>query len=328
MSDIFKLARHLIWHDYLDYLTDTMSRWLPSLNALRAFETVSRHLNYRRAADELHVTPAAVKQLVRKLEDALGKPLLEKRGRGLVLTATGEAAGRELSQAFGQIAETVDRIRTTDRGVRLIISVDPSFAAAWLVPRLQDFRVANPAVEVLVDSSMQVVDLRRGAADIAIRFGVPADKDLIAHRLFDEELCALCSPSLAKEDPGIRELDDLARVTLLRWDLSLFRWAATTKKWNDWRYWLDRVGAGHIDPCDELQFTDYNLMVQAAVAGQGVILGSRPVLRSLVEAGLLVDPIPESAVTDIGYDLVTTDKALARAEVARFLDWIVEEARA
>ena len=163
---------------------------------------------------------------------------------------------------------------------------------------------------------------------MAIRFGVQADDDLVAHRLFDEELCAFCSPSLANGSPGISRLEDLEKVTLLRWDLTLFEWASTTRKWNDWRYWLAFVGAGHIDPGEGLQFNDYNLMVQAAIAGQGVILGSRPVLGGLVEAGLLVDPIPESAVTDIGYDLVTTDKALARAEVASFLHWIVAKAEA
>lgn len=303
-----------------------MSDWLPSLNALRAFETVSRHLNYRQAADELHVSPAAVKQLVRKLEDGLGKSLLEKRGRGLVLTATGEAASRELTKAFSQITDTVEKIRMVDQGSRLMISVDPSFAAAWLVPRLQDFRVKNPAIDVLIDSSMQIVDLQRGAADIAIRFGVQTDENLVTQRLFDEELCAFCSPSLANGSPGISRLEDLEKVTLLRWDLSQFEWARTTRKWCDWKYWLACVGADHINPGDGLQFNDYNLMVQAAIAGQGVILGSRPVLRSLVEANLLVNPVTESAVTDIGYDLVTTDKALARAEVTSFLDWIVEKA--
>lgn len=305
-----------------------MDRWLPSLNALRAFETVSRHLNYRRAADELSVSPAAVKQLVRKLEDALGKTLLEKRGRGLVLTAAGEAAGRELGVAFGQITETVERIRVAGQGARLVVSVDPSFAAAWLVPRLQDFRAVTPAVDVLIDSSMQIADLRRGAADIAIRFGVAADEDLVTHRLFDEELCAYCSPALANARPGIRALEDLETAPLLRWDLTQFEWASATKKWNDWKHWLACVGAGDIDPGEGLQFNDYNLMVQAAIAGQGVILGSKPVLGSLVEAGLLVAPVPESAVTDIGYDLVTTDKALARAEVAAFLEWIVGESTA
>jgi LysR family glycine cleavage system transcriptional activator len=303
-----------------------MSDWLPSLNALRAFETVSRHLNYRRAADELHVSPAAVKQLVRKLEDALGKPLLEKRGRGLVLTATGDAASRDLIRAFRQIISTVEKIRKTEQGARLIISVDPSFAAAWLVPRLQDFRVRNPAIEVLIDSSMEVVDLQRGAADIAIRFGVPPDGNLVTRRLFDEEICVFCSPSLAEGPPGISRLEDLANVTLLRWDLSQFEWARVTREWIDWGHWLAHVGADGIHPSDELQFNDYNLMVQAAIAGQGVILGSKPVLKNLVEANLLVDPIPESAIPKIGYDLVASESALAREEVASFLDWIIEKA--
>jgi LysR family glycine cleavage system transcriptional activator len=123
-------------------------------------------------------------------------------------------------------------------------------------------------------------------------------------------------------------VEDLERVTLLRWDLSQFAWAQATRKWSDWTYWLAQVGAEHVTPGEGLQFSDYNLAVQAAIAGQGVLLGSRPVLRRLVEANLLVSPLPESAVTDIGYDLVTTDQALARAEVARFLDWVLEQASA
>ena len=104
-----------------------------------------------------------------------------------MLTATGEAASRDLTKAFRQIITTVDKVRKMEQGVRLIISVDPSFAAAWLVPRLQDFRIKNPTIEVLIDSSMEVVDLQRGAADIAIRFGVPPDESLVTRRLFDEE---------------------------------------------------------------------------------------------------------------------------------------------
>lgn len=303
-----------------------MSDWLPSLNALRAFETVSRHLNYRQAADELHVSPAAVKQLVYKLEASLGMSLLEKRGRSLVLTPAGDVASRDLIRAFGQITDTVEKIRLMDQGSRLVISVEPSFAAAWLVPRLQDFRVKKPAIDVLIHSSMQVVDLRRGVADIAIRFGVQADADLVTHRLFDEELCVFCSPTLANGNPGVGRLEDLHKVTLLRWDLSQFERVSTTRKWYDWNYWLAQVGANHINVGEGLQFDDYNLMVQAAISGQGVILGSKPILQSLVKANLLVSPVPESAITDIGYDLVTTDKALAKAEVTSFLNWIVEKA--
>ena len=304
-----------------------MSDWLPSLNALRAFETVSRHLNYRLAAEELGVTPAAVKQLVGKLEDTLGIPLVERSGRGLTLTSAGEAGRDGLSVAFSQIQNAVENMKTTDGRRRLIVSVEPSFATAWLVPRLESFRAGNAEIDVLIDSSLHIVDLDRGAADIAIRFGNAPGGALVAHRLFDEELCAFCSPALKEGRPGPMKLEDLETLTLLHWDLSQMDWASATRKWMGWTQWLERVGAGQVTQGEGVRFRDYNLAVQAAIAGQGVILGSLPVLCGLVEAGLLVVAFPERVVTDIGYDLVTTDTALARHEVARFVDWILEEAR-
>ena len=304
-----------------------MSHWLPSLNALRAFEAVSRHLNYRKAAEELCVSSGAVKQLVNKLEEAIGEPLLEKQGRGMVLTKTG-AAGRDgLTVAFRQIVDTVERMRGMSADARLIVSTTPSFAASWLVPRLEDFKAKNPGVEVLIDSKPQIVDLHAGAADVAIRFGVKDHGDLIVHRVFDEELCAFCSPVLAKGPPKISKLEDLENVTLLRWDLTQFEWASNTRKWNYWKHWLDQVGASHLDPADGPRFSDYNLAVQTAIGGQGFIIGSTPVLRDLVEANLLINPFSEKAPTDIGYDLATTDTAMLKPGVPIFIDWVLEEAR-
>ena len=290
-----------------------MKNWLPSLNALRAFETVSRHLNYRQAADELHVTPAAVKQLVAKLEDTLGTPLLERRGRHLVLTPAGAFVSGDLSKAFRQINESVEKVRVMAGRQRLIVAVDPSFASAWLVPRLEVFRGKNADIDVLIHSSTQIVDLDRSDSDIAIRFGVPFDDNLVTHRLFDERICAFCSPLIAKGPPAINRLEDLERVTLLCWDLSQFEWASNTRKWNSWKHWLAQVGGKHISLDNGLRFNDYNLAVQAAITGQGMVLGSWPILQSLVEANLLVNPFPAMAITDIGYDLVTTEKALERA---------------
>lgn len=305
-----------------------MTDWLPSLNALRAFEAASRHLNYRLAAEELSVSPAAVKQLVAKLEQAVGAPLLRRKGRGLALTAAGEAGRSDLFQAFAQIAGAVGKMRAGNRRRRLIVSVEPSFATAWLVPRLDRFRQANPDVDVLIDSSLQIVDLAGGRADIAVRFGGQRDPRLVTHRLFDEQLCALCSPTLAAEGAGLARLEDLERVTLLHWDLSQAQWAASTRRWMEWTRWLAHAGAGHVVPGEGLRFTDYNLAVQAAIAGQGVVLASWPILRDLIEAKLLVSPFAERVDTDIGYDLVTTERALARGEVRSFLDWIVAEAEA
>ena len=303
-----------------------MTSPLPSLNALRAFESAARHLNYRRASEELHVSPGAVKQLVAKLEEALGQRLLVRHGRSLALTPAGAAGLRQLSPAFAEIAAAVEAMRPGTRR-RLILSVEPSFATAWLVPRLEEFRRAQPGIDVLVDTSLQLVDLERGDADVAIRFWKGGDPDLLAHRLVAEELSAYCSPALVQGKNAITRLEDLERVTLLHWDLAGLPWAGGTRRWVGWAPWLHRLGAGHIRPGEGLRFSDYNLAIQAAIAGQGVMLGSLPLFRDLVDAGLLVRPFAESVATDLGYDLVTTARAAARPEVAAFSDWITAIAR-
>jgi LysR family glycine cleavage system transcriptional activator len=304
-----------------------MMTWMPSLNALRAFEATARHLSYRRAAEELHVSPAAVKQLVAKLEHAMGTPLLVRDGRGLALTQAGVEGSQRLAPAFREIAGAVEAMRVTEQRRRLILSVEPSFATAWLVPRLDDFRRRHPEVDVLVDSSLHLVDIERGAADLAIRFWNGSDDGLVMNRLFDEELCAFCSPALVEGADAINSLEDLERTTLLHWDLSAMPWAHATRMWMGWTPWLARVGAEHIKTGEGLRFSDYNMAVQAAIAGQGVILGSGPVFRDLVASGLLVSPIREKVVTDIGYDLLASERSLGREEVRSFRDWIIETAQ-
>ncbi len=304
-----------------------MSSWLPSLNALRAFEATARHRSYKKAADELAVTPAAVKQLVTKLENSFGEPLLSFQGRRMELTHIGVQAHDDLTSAFRQISFAVQRIRDTCENDRLIVSVEPSIASAWLVPRLQNFRSLHPDIEILVDSSMTIVDLKDSAANVAVRFGVQDHGDLVAHRLFDEHLSALCSPKLVTGPPPITHLADLQNVTLLRWDLSEYHWASTTTKWNFWHTWLEAVGAYDAKPGAGISYTDYNQAVQAAVAGQGFILGSKPILESYLDNGLLIDPFGISAHPGIGYDVVTTKQGLERPKVKKFVDWMLQEAQ-
>jgi LysR family glycine cleavage system transcriptional activator len=302
-----------------------MSDWLPSLNALRAFEAVSRHLSYRDAAEELHVTPAAVKQLVRKLEEALGAPLVRRRGRGIALTSAGVAGLADLHDGFNRIASSVEKMRRVERRELLTVSVEPSFAAAWLVPRLDAFKEKYPDIDVLIDASLRIVDLEREAADVGIRYGAKVEKDQIVHRLFDDETLAVCSPALAEGPPRLKELSDLAKVTLIHMAFTEMTRMPATMHWFDWRTWLAEVGAGGIEPGRALRFNDYNLALQAAVAGQGVVLGSWPIVRDAIEAKLLVPPFKERARTDVGYDLVTTRDAMDRREVAAFADWVLGE---
>jgi LysR family glycine cleavage system transcriptional activator len=304
-----------------------MADWLPSLNALRAFEAVCRHLNYAHAAEELRVTPAAVKQLVQKLEDALGTPLVKRRGRGLELTREGRAGVEGLSRGFAQISKAVGRMRPQDRRQRLIVSAEPSFATTWLVPRLSRFRQAHEEIDVLIDSSLRIVDLERGEADVAIRFGAAPDRRLITRRLFDERICALCSPSLVSGPPRLHKLDDLRHATLLHWDTSDLTWAVSTRDWMDWQSWLAKAGAAEFELQRQIVFGDYNLALQAAIAGQGLVLGSYPILRDIIDAKLLVDPFDVMLDTSIGYDVVMTEEACERPQVRSFADWIASESR-
>jgi LysR family glycine cleavage system transcriptional activator len=304
-----------------------MANWLPSLNALRAFEATARHGSYKKAADELAVTPAAVKQLVAKLEEAMGEPLLNFHGRQMELSKIGAQGYSDLSSAFQQISAAVQRMRDSCESDYLVVTVEPSIASAWLVPRLQSFKKLHPEIDILVDSSMKIVDLERGAADIGIRYGVEENANLITERLFHESMSAFCSPGLAAGPPAITRLEDLQNAPLLRWDVSGYEWARTTLKWNFWHNWLSAVGASHVTPGSGIKYTDYNQAVQAAVAGQGFLLGSQPILSGFIDSGLLLDPFNIAARPAIGYDLVTTRLGYNRPKVRKFLDWIVEEAK-
>jgi len=304
-----------------------MTDWLPSLNALRAFEAVARHLGYPAAAEELRVSPAAVKQLVRKLEETLGHTLVARKGRGLALTRNGLAGQEDLRAAMNHLAASVRKMRQRSDEKRLIISAEASFATAWLVPKLEKFRRQNPGVDVLVDSSQQIVDLAYSDVDVAIRYGVKADGTQVTIRLFDDQVFPACSPALAAGPPRLTRLNDLASAPLIHWDMSQMIWARETKKWFSWNGWLQQIGAADIQTSEGLYFSDYGLAVQAAIAGQGVVLASWPILRDAFDANLLVGPFSERISTDIGYDLVTTEQAQSRPEVAAFIEWMVETAQ-
>lgn len=305
-----------------------MSEWLPSLNALRAFEAVARHLSYRDAAVELAVTPAAVKQLVAKLEDALGARLVVRQGRGLALTDAAQAGQGDLSLAIRHIEDAVRRMRAPADPTRVIVTVEASFATTWLVPRLEAFRSLHPGISVLIDSSQQIVDLARSDVDIAIRYGVAAKDGRPQQRLFDDLVFPACSPSLAAGPPALTSLDQLADAPLIHWDMSALPWANETRRWFNWSEWARLTGVEGIDPTKGLRFSDYGLAVQAATSGQGVVLASWPILRDPFDAGLLVRPFADSArSTGIGYDLLLSDAGELRPEAQAFADWVVDVAR-
>lgn len=303
-----------------------MNNWLPSLNSLRAFEVTARKKSFRKAAEELGVTTAAVKQLVEKLEKAIGEKLFLGRGQNLKITSIGEVGLDELSISFKQIERTVDRMRSFNNKNKLVITCEPSFASAWLVPKLNKFKKLNPNVEVFIDSSPKIVSLTDGSVDLAIRFGVnDHTQGFFVERLYDEHLAAYCSPSLI-DDLNIHEFKQIENIPLLRWDTSQFNWSNNTRKWMDWEHWIKQTQYN-----DNLKlnfgprFTDYNLVLQCAIAGQGLILGSTPVLNSLIQEKLIVDPFQLSVKTNLGYDIVVSKDSYSKSETMLFIEWLLQE---
>ncbi|MEM6481757.1 MAG: LysR substrate-binding domain-containing protein [Pseudomonadota bacterium] len=301
---------------------------LPSLNALRAFEATARHLSFTRAARELHVTPAAVKQLVSKLEASLGHALILRQGQALVLTDAGRRGQARLSDGLRLMAEAVEAMRPVPARHRLTVSVDPFFAATWLVPRLTRFRDLHPESDVLIDSTMEIRDLQSGDADIAIRYGVAPEKGLRHTRLFEDGITPVFSPRLVNDPPRIKKIEDLRDATLLHWDLSSTPWAVATAYWFSFETWFATSGLDPPTGTHSLHFSDYNLAIQASIAGQGIVLGSWPIIRAAMDAGLLIAPFGSPINTDIGYDVVVTEIIQREPAIRDFCNWLVEEARA
>lgn len=302
-----------------------MTDWMPSLNALRAFETVARHLSYSAAADELRVTPGAVKHLITKLEDTLGLKLVARRGHGLELTPIGETAKNDLSLGMQHLVRSVEKMRSFRAREALIVSVETSLATTWLAPRLNAFLTENPEIDVLIDSSQKVHDLERSNVDVAIRYGVNRQKTLITKRLFEDLIFPACSPSFAHGPPKLEKLKQLGNMPLIHWDTSHMSWAHATRQLFSWDGWLRSVEIDNVDTSKGKRFSDYGLAVKAAVSGQGIILAGWPTLMDTIQAGLLVCPIEHSiAETDLGFDLVTTVEAMRRPEVSAFCNWLLD----
>ena len=172
-----------------------------------------------------------------------------------------------------------------------------------------------------------MVDLDKDAVDLAIRFGVTEYKNNeIVHKLYDEYSCAYCSPALIKNLSKPINIFEIKKFPLLRWDLSLFEWSVNTKKCMDWKTWLQELKFSDFSKLIYGPiFNDYNLALQCAIAGQGFILGSKPILKDLLKKKLLIDPFDITVKTNLRYDLVMTEKSLDKPQVKKFIEWIKKE---
>jgi DNA-binding transcriptional LysR family regulator len=291
-----------------------MARRLPPLNALRAFEAAARHLSFTRAAEELHVTQAAVAQQVKGLEATLGTKLFRRLPRGLLLTDEGQALLPALKEAFDRIGQAIERLSSAAAGGTLVVSALTTFVLTWLVPRLPRFQAAHPEIEVRLMTTQHLVDFAREDVDVAIRHGTGHWPGLRAERLFDEALTPLCGAAFRER---LKSPDDLKRVTLLQ----------TTDE-DEWPVWLRAAGVAGFDPRRGPVFDSTKIAVQAAIDGLGVAIGGPALFADDIAAGRLFQPFPLTVGNGKAYWMVTPGGAAERPKVRAFRQWILAEAAA
>ncbi len=289
-----------------------LRRRLPPLNALRAFEAAARHLSFTRAAEELSVTQAAISHQVKGLESRLGLTLFQRRGRSLVLSHAGQLYALELGQALDVMDRATRQLTRHDRAGLLTVSMLPSFAAKWFVPKLGALQARHPDIEVRVAPSMTLTDFSREDVDVAIRYGNGNWPGLSVEHFLTEDVFPVCSPHL----PGLENLRrprDIADQTLLHDDLR-----------EDWRMWLLAAGVDRVDPERGPSFADSAMVVQAAVEGLGLALARSALAAADLAAGRLVKPFDMSLPTEFAYYIVCPPSHAERPAIEAFRQWLLD----
>jgi LysR family glycine cleavage system transcriptional activator len=293
---------------------------LPPLNALRAFEAAARHLSMKEAAAELAVTPGAVSQLIRGLEERLGLPLFQRGNRSLVLTEAGQAYYAPLRHAFRQIGEATRRLHALPRAGMLTISAPPAFAASWLVPRLGRFTARHPEIELSITTTRRLTNFVADGVDVAIRHGLGRYPGLHCDRIAPIAMIPVCSPgflaTLAQRAP--RQPTDLLHLPLLH-----------DAERQDWPLWFQAQGVADVTQAalGGIRFDDQMLLIHAAASNQGIALVTEALARAELDRGNLVLALDVVWPQEFAYWLVYPRAAADEPKVAAFRDWLLDEGR-
>ena len=292
-----------------------MQRQLPPLNALRAFEAAGRHQSFSRAAEELGVSHSSISRHVRGLEDRLGVQLFRDLPRGLELSQDGAGYLAQISPALDAIAQATEDLAEVPQGT-VWVSSEPLFAMKWVLPRLTAFYESYPEIKVRLEASRQLADVARYEADLAIRFvhpgGVYPNSELVS----DAPLHPYAAPSLVSEP--IAEPRALLDYPLMR-----------DRTNGTWDTWFDAAGSDVTsDEIPQEQWRMRSLLaVEAAIAGQGVLLTSDEVVAHEVALGRLIR-VSDVGFREGGYHLVRSEGAMRRKPVRVFRDWLLAESAA
>jgi LysR family glycine cleavage system transcriptional activator len=289
----------------------TMASHIPPMQALRAFEAAARMGSLTRAADALNLTHGAIGHQIKALEASLGVGLVERAGRGIRVTEEGERLATRLRAALAEIADAIREASERSNPRQLRVSVTPSFAARWLLPRLGNFLALHRDIDLDVRSSIALVDFRRDDTDVAIRYGFGDWPDVRAEFLLADTYFPVCSPRLAAKLPA--RPHDLARYTLLRSDDEF------------WKPWFEAVGLDWPEPARGPIFNDSALMLQAAAEGQGIALARSSLLGNDVRNGLLVRLFDIDVPAPRTHWLVYPPRLAGSPKLALFRAWLQSE---
>lgn len=299
-----------------------MVRHLPPMNPLRAFEVAARHSSFTRAADELCVTPSAVSHQVKTLEEHLGVVLFVREAKSLLLTAAGRAYLPAVQQAFNTLADATRQLRA-QLTPTLRVDIPPTFAAKWLIPRMDRFVKAHPEIDLQVSTVSSAPDFTRDEFDVAIRFGSGSYPGLHSELCLSVEVFPVCSPALMTGDYALRQPADLKHHTLLH-DGSTYADGSNPH----WSEWLRHAGVADVDASRGPSFSPSHLVINAAIDGLGVALTKDSWVEDDIAAGRLVRPFDISLPVDYAYHMVFPKERAKDVRIATFVDWIRSEASA
>lgn len=294
---------------------------LPPLDLLAAFEAAARHLSFTKAGAERFVTQSAISRQIKALENELGTALFMRRHRALALTDEGRRLHETCGSVMAQLRTTVTKIRAPAARQVLALTTTPGIASLWLIPRLALFTKAHPDIDVRLDASLRRRDLAADGFDLAIRYGRTESR--YGTPLGGESMQPVCSPQLTRDKSSpLNTPADLRMHTLLQVVIP-----PGTNMPLEWDPWLQAVGLADLRPAATLSFSNYDEAIAAALSGQGVALGRRPLIDSLLKSRKLVAPFKGTVASPRAYFLIVEPGARAKPAVKAFERWLLEQVR-
>jgi LysR family glycine cleavage system transcriptional activator len=289
---------------------------------MRAFEAAARCLSFTKASEELHVTPAAISQQVRQLEDYLGVTLFHRMTRAVRLTAEARAVLPLMTEGFDNLANAIDRLAQEAETGLLTVNTAPTFAAKWLLQRLPDFTEKYPDIDLRLDASLVPREFDSDDIDISIRLSQGDFPGYHVSRVFGEEFSPVCSPALLAGPKPLNRPADLGEHRLLHVD-----WGVLRHTMPEWRTWIEAYAIEGVNPDPGPHFTVEGLAIDAAINGSGIALVSHHSVAEDLKAGRLVRPFDLALQADYSYWLVCPHEYLRRAKVKAFCDWLLQQAQ-